>query len=251
MTDSIKVYPGDCMEVLATLAPDSIDACVTDPPYGINFMGKKWDKFDGDNRSWADFQGTVGIDHKKTRERRASMQAGSYDLSPKAMHGFQDWCTVWAREVYRVLNPGGHIVVFGSTRTFHRMACAIEDAGFEIRDTIMWLYGSGFPKSHDVSKGVDRAAGVERERYERSAFGRSFSDDNGTTYGTAIVNTPATDAARQWEGWGTALKPSNEMMAHYSAVRTGTRCGPSHSISRNCYEPKNYGENSPTSKSIR
>jgi site-specific DNA-methyltransferase (adenine-specific) len=154
------------MEVLATLAPDSIDACVTDPPYGINFMGKKWDKFDGDNRSWADFQGTVGIDHKKTRERRASMQAGSYDLSPKAMHGFQDWCTVWAREVYRVLNPGGHIVVFGSTRTFHRMACAIEDAGFEIRDTIMWLYGSGFPKSHDVSKGVDRAAGVERERYD-------------------------------------------------------------------------------------
>jgi DNA modification methylase len=117
--------------------------------------------------------------------------------------------TLWA-EVLRVLKPGGHLLAFGGTRTYHRMAVAIEDAGFEIRDSIHWIYGSGFPKSLDVSKAIDKAAGAERERYARPAFGGTFSDDNGTTYGTAISDNAVTPEAKQWQGWGTALKPAHE-----------------------------------------
>jgi DNA modification methylase len=119
------------------------------------------------------------------------------------------------REVYRVLKPGAHLLAFGGTRTFHRMACAIEDAGFEIRDTIQWLYGSGFPKSHDVSKGIDRAAGAEREivgqRKKLESYGPNEVYGDGPDHGgIQIITAPATEAARQWEGWGTALKPACE-----------------------------------------
>jgi hypothetical protein len=161
-----ELHHGDCLDVLKTLADCSVDAIVTDPPYGLSFMGKRWD----------------------------------YDVPSEA---------VWV-ECLRVLKPGGHLLAFAGTRTQHRMAVRIEDAGFEIRDMIAWVYGSGFPKSLDISKAIDKAAGAKRERYERPAFGGTFSDDNGSTYGTAISNTPATEAAKQWEGWGTALKPSIE-----------------------------------------
>lgn len=162
----LTLHHGDCLAVLPTVAENSLDACVTDPPYGLEFMGKDWD------------HGVPGV-------------------------------PFW-REIIRVLKPGAHLVAFGGSRTYHRMAVAIEDAGFEIRDSLMWLYGSGFPKSMDVSKAIDKADGAKRERYARPALGGSFSDDGGTTYGTALVNEPITDAAREWEGWGTALKPAHE-----------------------------------------
>ena len=162
----VNLYLGDCIEVLRNIADNSVDAIVTDPPYGLSFMGKRWD----------------------------------YDVPSE---------DVW-RECLRVLKPGGHLLAFAGTRTQHRMAVRIEDAGFEIRDMIAWVYGSGFPKSLDVSKAIDKAAGAERERYSRPAFGGTFSDDGGSTYGTAICDDPATDAARQWHGWGTALKPALE-----------------------------------------
>lgn len=130
---------GDCLEVLRTIESASVDAIVTDPPYGLKFMGKKWD----------------------------------YDVPS---------VEVW-RECLRVLKPGGHMLVACGTRTQHRMAVNIEDAGFEIRDVITWLYGSGFPKSLDVSKAIDKAAGI-----------------------TEWKET----AAKQWSGWGTALKPACE-----------------------------------------
>ena len=134
--------------------PDNcIDAVVTDPPYGLAFMGKKWD----------------------------------YDVPSEA---------IWA-ECLRVLKPGGHMLAFAGTRTQHRMAVRIEDAGFEIRDMIAWVYGSGFPKSHDVSKAIDKLAGVE-------------------------ITAPATDAAMQWQGWGTALKPSLEPVTVARKPLTGT-----------------------------
>ncbi len=114
------------------------------------------------------------------------------------------------RHCLRILKPGGHLLAFGGSRTWHRLAAAIEDAGFEIRDSLAWIYGSGFPKSLDVSKAIDKAAGAERERYDRPAFGGSFCDDGGTTYGTALTETPITGAAKQWQGWGTALKPAFE-----------------------------------------
>jgi site-specific DNA-methyltransferase (adenine-specific) len=175
-----KCHFGDCLDVLRTMPDNSVDAIVTDPPYGLSFMGKKWD----------------------------------YDVPA---------VEVWA-ECLRVLKPGGHLLSFAGTRTQHRMAVRIEDAGFEIRDMIAWVYGSGFPKSHDVSKAIDREAGAERldamtgghrgiasddvqtDRYKavKDAIGR------GVGCGTASRGTPVTEAANQWQGWGTALKPSLE-----------------------------------------
>ena len=115
-----------------------------------------------------------------------------------------------------MLKPGGHLVAFGGCRTYHRLVCAIEDAGFEIRDQIGWVFGSGFPKSHDVSKGIDKAAGADREVVGVNAFAIRGKQRNTTWTGDvwgdngATITAPATDAARQWQGWGTALKPAWE-----------------------------------------
>jgi len=167
------VHGGDCVAWMNEQAADSLDAIVCDPPYELGFMGKSWD-------------GT-GV---------------AYDPA------------TW-RTALRVLKPGGHLVAFGGTRTYHRMVVGIEDAGFEIRDQLAWLYGQGFPKSLDVSKAIDKAAGAERlptgERnpnVERSH--RSKSVNYAVNRGSADVTAPATDAARAWDGWGTALKPAHE-----------------------------------------
>lgn len=112
----------------------------------------------------------------------------------------------------RVLKPGGHLLAFGGTRTFHRMAVAIEDAGFEIRDNIAWLYGSGFPKSHNISKAIDKAAGVEFQAKPASGVGFMNSNDDGynTTLNQLTKVGESTDEAKAWDGWGTALKPAHE-----------------------------------------
>jgi len=168
-----RVFHGDCREVLKTLPDNSVDSIVTDPPYELGFMGKKWD--------------SSGI---------------AYDVS------------VWG-ECLRVLKPGGHVLAFGGSRTWHRLAVAVEDAGFEIRDNIAWIYGSGFPKSLDVSKAIDKAAGEKRERYrfsETSTRVNTYAMDAWTlaNVGTRLVDDPITDDAHTWKGWGTALKPAHE-----------------------------------------
>jgi hypothetical protein len=160
---------GNCLEKLAEMPDCSIDAIVTDPPYGLSFMGKKWD----------------------------------YDVPGE---------DIW-RECLRVLKPGGHLLAFAGTRTQHRMAVRIEDAGFEIRDMIAWVYGSGFPKSLDVSKAIDKAEGAQREVVGPNKFSALNGKANLNTYGTATrpdETAPATASARQWQGWGTALKPALE-----------------------------------------
>jgi site-specific DNA-methyltransferase (adenine-specific) len=170
---------GDCVEQMRTLDAESVDAVITDPPYGLTFMGKDWDNY-----------GTP--------------------------LGFQQWTAQWAAEAYRVLKPGGYLLAFGGTRTYHRLAAGVEDAGFEIRDCLLWLYGSGFPKSLDVSKAIDKAAGAERVKLGRNANSREKSTkantlyESGTVGKTDYLTAPATDAARDWEGWGTALKPAVE-----------------------------------------
>jgi site-specific DNA-methyltransferase (adenine-specific) len=121
--------------------------------------------------------------------------------------------TVW-QECLRVLKPGGHLLSFGGSRTYHRMACAIEDAGFQIRDQIMWMYGSGFPKSLNISKAIDKAAGAERERvpYKGGIAGGSGNYGGGGQIhvGTKDGAFPVTAEAEVWDGWGTALKPAHE-----------------------------------------
>lgn len=164
-----KIEFGDCLERLKELPDDSIDAVVTDPPYGLSFMGKKWD----------------------------------YDVPSQE---------IWA-ECLRVLKPGGHLLAFAGTRTQHRMAVRIEDAGFEIRDMIAWVYGSGFPKSLDVSKAIDKAAGVEFDAVPASGVGFMNAEGAGgynVTKNQLVRKGDSTDAAQQWQGWGTALKPALE-----------------------------------------
>ena len=167
--ERVTLWHGDCLDVLRTLPDASVDSVVTDPPYGLEFMGKEWDA------PWK-----AGADvHAEARTRRAAEvtptgQAHSTSAGPYLAAGvnkyaaglpFQQWCQLWAAECLRVLKPGGMIAAFGGTRTFHRLACAIEDAGFEIRDSIgygteerpgllAWAYGSGFPKSLNVTKAL-------------------------------------------------------------------------------------------------
>lgn len=173
-SDGITIYHGDCREVLPVLADCSIDSIVCDPPYELGFMGKSWDR--------------SGI---------------AYNVE------------VW-KECLRVLKHGGHLLAFGGSRTYHRLACAIEDAGFEIRDQIQWIYGSGFPKSLDVSKAIDAAAGAEREVIGAGQFAsRRVAPNGGLTTGAFehdghALTAPVSDAAKQWNGWGTALKPAHE-----------------------------------------
>jgi site-specific DNA-methyltransferase (adenine-specific) len=167
---------------MKTMDDNSVDSIVTDPPYGLSFMGKEWD----------------------------------YDVPS---------VEVW-QECLRVLKPGGHLLAFSGTRTQHRMAVRIEDAGFEIRDMIAWVYGSGFPKSLDVSKAIDAqltTGGSSTKQMRKTAMGNDYTAYSGAGHfrdgTTNTINSPnppgalfkpATEAAKQWAGWGTALKPSLE-----------------------------------------
>jgi DNA modification methylase len=191
----VKLLGGDCLRAMRLLKDASIDACVTDPPYHLSmgwrggapqfkrlakgFMGQEWD-------------------------------GGSIAFEPDT----------W-KEVYRVLKPGGHVLSFGGTRTYHRMASAIEDAGFEIRDCLMWIYGSGFPKSFDVGEKIDKMKGMERKvigsKHSGLTKGRSSAAGlpttvrmSGSTLTTVPITAPASDEAKQWDGWGTTLRPAME-----------------------------------------
>jgi site-specific DNA-methyltransferase (adenine-specific) len=187
-----SLHLGDCPDVLAAMEPASVDAVVTDPPYSLSFMGREWDTF-----------------------------------TPAA---FQAWCETWAAECLRVLKPGGHLLAFGGTRTWHRLACGIEDAGFEIRDSVadltgregpglLWLYGSGFPKS----------ANAERAIAVRTCIlpGRHFATDLPVPVkrlpGDHVC--PVTPESEPWEGWGTALKPAWEPIVVARKPLAGTVAG--------------------------
>lgn len=145
---------GDSMELLRTLPAESVDACVTDPPYGIRFMGKAWDGRDIEAKTKARrecAQNPNGKAGPNGEHNSRAAEAGKYDRSYTAELAFALWTEEWAREMFRVLKPGAHLVSFASTRTYHRMVCGIEDAGFEIRDQLAWVFGSGFPKSSNQS----------------------------------------------------------------------------------------------------
>jgi site-specific DNA-methyltransferase (adenine-specific) len=170
---------GDVMDVLPTLEADSFDAMLTDPPYGLSGDGGK--------------TGFMG----------------------KEWDGRVPGPDVW-RETLRVLKPGAFALVFGGTRTWHRLAVALEDAGFELRDTLMWVYGSGFPKSHAVDKGIDKLLGAERPVVGANPNHRAVSGVNyegiyaGGNTGAAYITAPATPEAARWQGYGTSLKPAYE-----------------------------------------
>lgn len=196
------LYHGDALEILAGLPDASVDAIVTDPPYGLGFMGKSWDR-----------PSMLGQMATGREQRGAYAYGGTHSrgYSENDSYKFQEWATVWAGECLRILKPGGHLLSFGGTRTWHRLAVAVEDAGFEIRDSIAWLYGSGFPKSMDVSKAIDKRLGVEREVVGKAkGAGSSDTVSLGPFAPTYNATAPGSPEAKQWEGWGTALKPAHE-----------------------------------------
>lgn len=178
---------GDCAERLKELPDASIDAVVTDPPYGLSKQPDMAEVM----RHWLN-----GDDYKHTG---AGFMGKSWD-------SFVPGPSVW-RECFRVLKPGGHLLAFFGSRTYDIGALAIRLAGFEVRDQIMWVYGSGFPKSLDVSKAIDKAAGAEREVVGYKKQGTRSMFDGGKLRPATL---PATLPAQQWQGWGTALKPAHE-----------------------------------------
>lgn len=202
---SIRILHSDCLDILPTLS--DIDACVTDPPYHLTSVSRN---------------GSARINDPATPFGRTAL-GGDRGFMGKTWDGgdIASRSETW-RLVLNALKPGAHLLTFGGTRTSHRMASAIEDAGFEIRDTLMWMYGQGFPKSLDVSKAIDKTAGAEREvvgfdenkyRPNRDKYlladqpggGGKLKADNGATQ-----TAPATPEAAAWSGWGTALKPAFE-----------------------------------------
>jgi DNA modification methylase len=275
----VKLHCGDCREVLAQLEENSLDACVTDPPYHLTSIVKRFGAANSAPVRVGDINASNDLKAAYARQSAGFMgklwDGGDIAFDPET----------W-RAVYRVLKPGAHLLAMGSTRTYHRLACAIEDAGFEVRDTIMWIYGSGFPKSHDVSKGIDRAGGdalawkafsqeydrvVTASQFNHSDIDRMLGIKSSSCYWARTdhrggmpprhhwekicallslpaefeqlydeaereiirtqmqgrlavapgqakdrstikldITAPATDAARQWDGWGTALKPACE-----------------------------------------
>jgi site-specific DNA-methyltransferase (adenine-specific) len=190
-----ELHHGDCLDVLKTLADCSVDAIVTDPPYGL---GKEPDP---------------------VKVMAAWVSQGYFEVEGSGFMGkkwdaFVPQPIIW-KEVFRVLKPGGHLLAFAGTRTQDWMAMSLRFAGFEIRDMIFWCYGQGFPKSMDISKQLDLMAGAKREVVGSKITGRALGGSNwkdGNAGGQEVVDVtaPATEAAKQWEGFGTALKPALE-----------------------------------------
>jgi hypothetical protein len=201
-----KLYHGDCLEVLKMLPDNSVDSCVTDPPYGLVSIVKRF----GKEGSAEAKEGSDGSFKRLSKGFMGKEWDGS---------GIENNVEMW-KEVLRVLKPGGHLLSFSGTRTYHRMAVAIEDAGFEVRDMIEWVYGSGFPKSLNIGKAVDKLQGNKREvvgktqsvqfqekgyEYKGNKKGSGFNNEKYWGFGNDV-----TKGTSEWEGWGTALKPSHE-----------------------------------------
>lgn len=202
----VVLHGGDSRALVKALEPACLDAVVCDPPYALVSIVKRF--------------GKAGA----AAAKGAGSMAGAYQRASAGFMGKQ-WDTgevafdpaFWA-DVMAAMKPGAHLVAFSGTRSYHRLACAIEDAGFEIRDQLAWVYGSGFPKSHDVAKAIDKKLGAEREVLGRSKNGIAggsgeFTAGNARSAGFKAefdITAPATAEAQQWQGWGTALKPAWE-----------------------------------------
>ena len=229
MSPSWEVREGNCIDLMRAMPTGSVDAVVCDPPYGIGFMGHEWDH-PGEHgpisagRRWLQCQ----------LWRPAPSSDGGRTLRPlaggeRSLSGLVPY--LGDRGAAR-LKPGGHLVASGGTRTSHRLVAGIEDAGFEIRDSLMWIYGSGFPKSLDVSKAIDKAAGAERDDLGPGEWAHVKA--GGTWHGEVYGNEPShgdgprrtapatAEANKRWQGFGTALKPAHEPICLARKPLSGT-----------------------------
>jgi site-specific DNA-methyltransferase (adenine-specific) len=201
MSDAI--HNADFLCVLPSLTAASVDAVVTDPPYDLTTIGRTL------QLRGASVNPRTGRVRSNRRRQAKGFMGQSWDGTGVAFRA-----ETWAA-VLRVLKPGGHLLAFGGPRTYHRMTCAIEDGGFEVRDCLLWLYGQGFPKSLDVSKAIDKAAGAKRDRIRgvrSGVVGSTYASDQGSlAYKDSVLcEEPITEDAARWRGWGTALKPAWE-----------------------------------------
>ena len=195
MPDSWTLLSGDCLELLATLEPDSVDACVTDPPYGIGFLGREWDTFAPESVAKLAEQ-KRGFDRREPnlnlRGRREWLAGAKvqYDRSATASLKFHAWTQQWAAAVLRVLKPGAYAVMCASPRMGHRVTCGLEDAGFAIRDSLLWLYGSGFPKSLNLpgGRGTALKPAYEPVILARKPLGGRTVAQCVAEYGTGALN---------------------------------------------------------------
>ena len=207
----MKLLLGDCLDKLKELDDNSIDSIVTDPPYGLSFLGKDWDKV------------------KATRETQSQVVKGlgaGMKMTTLADNiEFEKWVTEWSMECMRVLKPGGYMLAFGGSRMYHRLASGVENAGFEIRDQLMWVYGSGFPKSHDIGKNIEKrkVGGIKNLKQigtkqgikvETGTQGFSYNKEYvaGISMGGKQISgeIPVYEITNEYGGWGTALKPAHE-----------------------------------------
>ena len=216
--DNVILHEGDCLDVMRGMDANSVDTIVTDPPYGLEFMGKDWDKLWNDKPYGKDNKRPTDDDGNSTGLSRWNIRRPQYRAGTAA----QQWHEAWAVEALRVAKPGAMLFAFGGTRTHHRLMCAIEDAGWVIRDVILWIYGSGFPKSHSIGKAIDRKLGAIRKKDKPVAItgyirnkvmhGQQKSHHQVTKYneGQRVDYVSSAPAAAEWDGWGTALKPAYE-----------------------------------------
>ena len=217
-----QLFHGDNVEVMQQIESNSVDSCISDFPYAIEFMGKQWDS----SKSWHDgvgkhseFQGTG-----YTGKRRPNF----YTNTPNDLMKFYDWCYDRALELFRIMKPGGYVAIFGHPKTNHRMKCAFEDAGFIIVEEANWIYMSGLPKSQDIGKMFDRAAGAEREvvmdlRGPAIGIGNVICNETSGYRHDYQLTEPSTEQAKKWDGWKTAgLKPSHEPITIFQKPMVGT-----------------------------
>lgn len=240
-----KIIQGDCLEELKKLPDNSIDAIVTDPPYGLEFMGKKWDRLGdygqakskkpipaesgqefGKRIGRVSFNATQNVRCIKCRHWKFSgtpckcKSPNFPNIRLKQAEAMEKFHYVWATECLRVLKPGGHLLSFGGTRTYHRMACAIEDAGFEIRDMIEWVYASGFPKSLNIGKAIKAiqlTGGSSPKNLRKSRMDKYYEPTGqkdyrkGRMFSSEIKNDNIKEIIdNNWKGFGTTLKPAHE-----------------------------------------
>ena len=193
---NIQLMKGDCLKQLKKLKDNSVDSVVTDPPYHLTSIVKRFGKEDSAKAQY----GTDGAFQRASKGFMGKeWDGGDIAFRPD----------VW-EECYRVLKPGGHLLAFSHSRTYHRMGVAVEDAGFEIRDQIMWVYGSGFPKSHNIGKAVDKLQGNEREVIGTKKGQGNIPNDRGNWGLKPNTDVIVDKGNSEWEGWGTALKPAHE-----------------------------------------
>lgn len=234
------IHHGDLFDVLPTLEADSIDACVTDPPYGLEFMGKEWDRLTGYFAGADNFKGLNLPRQRRRNVRCPECKRLAYDHEPCECGGIvrqrgnemRGWHQRWVAEVFRVLKPGAYLVAFSGSRTYHHLAGGIESAGFEIRDSLCWLYGQGFPKNYNLGDGKGTALKPAHEPIALAwkPFKGSIKACH-AKYGTAALNIDACRIDTNGETWerepGT-VKPN----ASIGTFQTGARSVVQHDLGR-------------------